>query len=343
MEVADRSSLVVPWGGRIRIEDRNGAELITAMIETIRVQFDHAPKFRLEIGPEDPHTHWPEPPHDERWEIPGVDNQGGGGGGGSELSFSSGDVGPSDISSSSLGPSSSAAPSSGAPSSGAPSSGAPSSGAPSSGAPSSGAPSSGAPSSGAPSSGAPSSGAPSSGAPSSSASASSSGAASSSSAPSSSVTPTCVSKTNTTAVNFNDGGAEPWTISGIGGGATILEPNDSQRLVLSGFGFSIPGGASITGIEVTVRRQDNFEAANDMEVDLANGGTSRGSKSDTTFWPMSYTDKVMGSTTDTWGGGVSVANINATDFEVWVYGVHSSNGDEAAADVASVTVKVCYV
>lgn len=70
VEVANQSSLPKPWEGRVRIEDRTGAELITAQIETIRVQFDHAPRFRMELGPEDPRTHWPEPPHDERWEIP---------------------------------------------------------------------------------------------------------------------------------------------------------------------------------------------------------------------------------------------------------------------------------
>ena len=70
VEVANQPTLPRPWLGRIRIEDRNGVELITAQVETVRVQFDRVPRLRMELGPEDPRTHWPEPPHDERWEIP---------------------------------------------------------------------------------------------------------------------------------------------------------------------------------------------------------------------------------------------------------------------------------
>lgn len=71
VEVGNQSTLTRPWDGPVRVDDRNSGEIITAQIETIRVQFDHAPRFRIEIGPEDPHVHWPEPLHDERWEIPG--------------------------------------------------------------------------------------------------------------------------------------------------------------------------------------------------------------------------------------------------------------------------------
>ncbi len=71
VEVGNQSVLPRPWLGVIRLEARDGSELITRAVETIRVQFDHAPRFRMELGPEDPRVHWPEPPHDERWEIPG--------------------------------------------------------------------------------------------------------------------------------------------------------------------------------------------------------------------------------------------------------------------------------
>lgn len=81
VEAGNQLLLPRPWLGRIRLESRTGAELITAQIETVRVQFDHAPQLRMEVGPEDPHTHWPEPPQDERWEIPGVSLDNGPGGG----------------------------------------------------------------------------------------------------------------------------------------------------------------------------------------------------------------------------------------------------------------------
>jgi len=70
VEVGNQTSLLRPWTGTVRLEDKNGNELVTRPIDTIRVQFDHAPRFRMEIGPADPRIRWPEPPHDERWELP---------------------------------------------------------------------------------------------------------------------------------------------------------------------------------------------------------------------------------------------------------------------------------
>ena len=79
VEVANQSQLLRPWLGQIRLNDKQGAELITAGIDSVRVQFDHAPRFRFQVGPIDPHILWPEPPHDERWEIPSIPIAGFGG------------------------------------------------------------------------------------------------------------------------------------------------------------------------------------------------------------------------------------------------------------------------
>jgi hypothetical protein len=59
-----------PWLGAVRIENANGTELARGVADAIRVTFDRVPRFRLEIGPEDPRNLWPEPPEDERWELP---------------------------------------------------------------------------------------------------------------------------------------------------------------------------------------------------------------------------------------------------------------------------------
>lgn len=72
IEVGNQTTLPRPWEGTVTIQDREGSELITAAVETIRVEFDHAPRFRMTIGPADPRVIWPEPPHDERWELAGV-------------------------------------------------------------------------------------------------------------------------------------------------------------------------------------------------------------------------------------------------------------------------------
>ncbi len=70
VETVPQGSLLIPWEGPVTIEDASGTPLATGVIEKVRVLFDHAPRFRLEVGPEDPREQWPEPPQDERWELP---------------------------------------------------------------------------------------------------------------------------------------------------------------------------------------------------------------------------------------------------------------------------------
>ncbi|MBW3542806.1 MAG: hypothetical protein KY476_21295 [Planctomycetes bacterium] len=69
VEAADQTTLIRPWLSRVRLNDRHGNELTTTHVETVRVQFDHRPRFRLLLGPADPRELWPEPPHEERHPI----------------------------------------------------------------------------------------------------------------------------------------------------------------------------------------------------------------------------------------------------------------------------------
>ena len=70
VETIPQETLPLPWLGQIELVDRHGNILTTSMVESVRINFDHAPRFRFELGPIDPRRLWPEPPHDERWEIP---------------------------------------------------------------------------------------------------------------------------------------------------------------------------------------------------------------------------------------------------------------------------------
>ena len=78
IDTTAQTSLLNPWDGRITLLDQSGNLLTTAFAETIRVQFDHAPTFRMELGPIDPRNLWPEPPQDERWELPEQEPSAGG-------------------------------------------------------------------------------------------------------------------------------------------------------------------------------------------------------------------------------------------------------------------------
>lgn len=70
IETIPQSVLPRPWLGEVKLEANDGSELLTAAIETVRVEFDHSARLRMELGPEDPRRLFPEPPHDERFELP---------------------------------------------------------------------------------------------------------------------------------------------------------------------------------------------------------------------------------------------------------------------------------
>lgn len=80
VEVARQSTLVRPWLSSIRVLDERGNALVTAQPEVIRVQFDHTPKFRIELGPVDPRKLWTVASSGDTWPIAPSDTPGFGGG-----------------------------------------------------------------------------------------------------------------------------------------------------------------------------------------------------------------------------------------------------------------------
>ncbi|QDT67071.1 hypothetical protein [Calycomorphotria hydatis] len=72
IEVGNQATRFVPWLGQVELRDRNNQLLTRTIVDSVRVQFDHFPRFRMQLGPADPRTLWPEPDENERWEIPGV-------------------------------------------------------------------------------------------------------------------------------------------------------------------------------------------------------------------------------------------------------------------------------
>jgi hypothetical protein len=51
VEARVTGELVRPWEGRVRVENRAGGELLTAVVNTVRVEFDRVPIMRMELGP----------------------------------------------------------------------------------------------------------------------------------------------------------------------------------------------------------------------------------------------------------------------------------------------------
>lgn len=99
-------------------------------------------------------------------------------------------------------------------------------------------------------------------------------------------------------------------------------PATSQYLKLSGYGFSIPTGATINGITVDIRRYrsggDVGHVIYDVEVKLLkNNIVSGNNKADTTTnWPMSLATKTYGGSTDLWGTTWTPSDINSSNFGI---------------------------
>lgn len=79
-EVARQANLVRPWLNSVTLRDRGGNTLMTAQPEVIRVQFDHAPVFRIDLGPLSPRNWWTVDTDGDPWPVAEGAESGFGGG-----------------------------------------------------------------------------------------------------------------------------------------------------------------------------------------------------------------------------------------------------------------------
>jgi hypothetical protein len=108
------------------------------------------------------------------------------------------------------------------------------------------------------------------------------------------------------------------TVAGDGSGDTL----QSHYLKATNFGFSIPGGATISGIVVEVEAKDDGLATNKINlVRLVKGGAIQ-PQSQAADSPAALTTtdtyKVYGSSSQLWGQTWTDADINASTFGVVV-------------------------
>ena len=126
---------------------------------------------------------------------------------------------------------------------------------------------------------------------------------------------------------------------------------DSYYLKVTGFGFSIPSGATINGIQVDIERYANYGGTQrwveDERVRIVKGGTimSTQDKAKTgTKWPVlageAYTS--YGSSSDLWGETWTYSDINSANFGVAIAaernGATTSNAVIAYIDHVRITV-----
>lgn len=123
------------------------------------------------------------------------------------------------------------------------------------------------------------------------------------------------------------------------GGATPF----SQYLKLTGFGFSIPAGATIDGITVSVERnKTGFGTIVDNRVRIVKGGTIGSTdKASATAWPATTDSSASyGSSSDLWGDTWASTDINDSGFGIAISAknTHATQSGTARIDTATITV-----
>lgn len=122
---------------------------------------------------------------------------------------------------------------------------------------------------------------------------------------------------------------------------TVSFNNNSPYLYASNFGFSIPTGATITGIQARItRRGSNLtNGVRDVDVYVTPTGTPAGTNlAQATIWPTSLTQAIYGTSTSLWGQTWTPAQINATTFGVLVRVTAPFANRVAAVDFVDVIV-----
>ena len=120
--------------------------------------------------------------------------------------------------------------------------------------------------------------------------------------------------------------------------------NYSDYLVISGFGFSIPAGSTINGIEVVVERSDPNGKIKDNIIAVVKSGTiGSTNKASSSFWPTTDGTITYGNNADLWGTAWTETDINSSAFGVALSWKRNGGGASTAfANIDLVTVAVYY-
>lgn len=124
--------------------------------------------------------------------------------------------------------------------------------------------------------------------------------------------------------------------------ATLFGNDQSQRLTLTNFGFTIPGGSTITGVEVNVERSAISGAVRDVTLFLlkssAEVGSGLGNVGD---WPGVDGVVTYGGSTTLWGTTFTSSEVNNSGFGVDIQ-CEEHSGSLSTAQIDYVTITVYY-
>ena len=127
--------------------------------------------------------------------------------------------------------------------------------------------------------------------------------------------------------------------------ASLAASEMSYELWMTNFGFSIPAGATINGIEVAVEKRTGGGSVRDEFLALIVGGLAWDEDhADGTSWDVADATTTYGSPTDDMSAVAppTVAQINASDFGVYLGAKEVTGVFPGVAEVDHVTITVHY-
>ena len=122
-------------------------------------------------------------------------------------------------------------------------------------------------------------------------------------------------------------------------GCTLGFSGTSEGLFASGFGFSVPSGATINGITVTIERTGPSSTSDSVVKLSTNGVAVNGSNKAQSTWSSGDTVVSYGGPADTWGVSPT---LTSTDVNSANFGVVLSVSGAGAVGVDAFAMKVDY-
>jgi len=122
----------------------------------------------------------------------------------------------------------------------------------------------------------------------------------------------------------------------------------SHYLRATNFGFSIPAGATIDGVTVSIERKagnnTNLRYVVDSVVRLVVGGTISGDNKANTGsrWPTSDASASYGGAADQWGLTLSATDVNGTGFGVVLSATSGGSNGSTTGSVDHITITITY-
>lgn len=129
-------------------------------------------------------------------------------------------------------------------------------------------------------------------------------------------------------------------IEASSGGLDPYDNDESDILTISDFGFAIPAGSSILGVEVVVTRSTDGDDMRD-EVVRIGGSTLSRSVADDDEWPLGVSTQRYGGVLSQWALTLTPDEVNAASFRV-MFKAKNHGSVEATAKVDAIGVMIDY-